>query len=560
MEQALMEYILNALWQVPLMAGAAWLLVRMVKPGPRVEHLLWLAQLAMAVLLPAYGIARVAGPLPQVTTAITASGAQNEPLSAHSSAYEQPRLWQLFSAPHTLRVKAAWARWLVRLYLASVLLGLLRFARAWHRSRHLVAHSRPSLRHREALARYSRRMGVPIPQLRESVEVASPMILGAVSPVLLVPQGFERFTQQEIGAALCHELAHIQRRDYLVNLICQLSALPLVWHPVVDAVQQRIHMTREMICDAIAAAEMESKVGYAKCLLSMARSMLVTCSAGSEAQVLSLFGNHPLEERMMRLTETTRMRVRLQAVRIVAAATIMAATSVMAAMFHVTPAMAQASAPGTDPAAIPIPPVTPQTQETVTATEPVEPADKTLHGNQQRAAKMKPKLHSALIKKQIEDAQKQMADADKQVADAHKHIEDAQKQAFSAGAFLNSSQFKKQMEEAQKQASSADALLHSPQFHKQMEDAQRQASMAAAMLNSPQFKKQMEDAQRQISMTAAMLDSPRFKQQMEEARQQASKMKALFDNPEFKRRLEILEKEFQSGDMQPEVEAPPASP
>jgi Zn-dependent protease with chaperone function len=39
-------------------------------------------------------------------------------------------------------------------------------------------------------------------------------------------------TEDEIRAALCHELAHIKRRDYLVNAVCQLAALPVAWHPV----------------------------------------------------------------------------------------------------------------------------------------------------------------------------------------------------------------------------------------------------------------------------------------------------------------------------------------
>ena len=59
-----------------------------------------------------------------------------------------------------------------------------------------------------------------------------------------------------------------------MNMVCQLAALPLAWHPVVDQVQQRIRMTREMVCDAMAAQEMKSHIGYAKCLLALAHSML----------------------------------------------------------------------------------------------------------------------------------------------------------------------------------------------------------------------------------------------------------------------------------------------
>ena len=100
------------------------------------------------------------------------------------------------------------------------------------------------------------------------------MIVGVAAPVLLLPVGFGGFTEDEVRAVLCHELAHVKRRDYLVNVICQVVALPVVWHPVVHGVQGRIRRTREMVCDALAAREMESEIGYAKCLLALARGMV----------------------------------------------------------------------------------------------------------------------------------------------------------------------------------------------------------------------------------------------------------------------------------------------
>ena len=56
MERALIEYVINALWQVPLLAGSAWLLLRMVRPAPLTQHRVWLAVLGLAVLLPLHGM------------------------------------------------------------------------------------------------------------------------------------------------------------------------------------------------------------------------------------------------------------------------------------------------------------------------------------------------------------------------------------------------------------------------------------------------------------------------------------------------------------------------
>jgi beta-lactamase regulating signal transducer with metallopeptidase domain len=101
------------------------------------------------------------------------------------------------------------------------------------------------------------------------------MVVGAVAPVVLLPEGFAGHAEDEVKAALLHELAHVKRRDYLINGICQLAVLPVGWHPVACGVERRIRRTREMVCDEMAARAMHSEIGYARCLLTMARGMLV---------------------------------------------------------------------------------------------------------------------------------------------------------------------------------------------------------------------------------------------------------------------------------------------
>ena len=56
MEQNLVDYVTNATWQIPLLAGGAWLFIRIGKFGPRTQHSLWLVVLALAVGLPLRGV------------------------------------------------------------------------------------------------------------------------------------------------------------------------------------------------------------------------------------------------------------------------------------------------------------------------------------------------------------------------------------------------------------------------------------------------------------------------------------------------------------------------
>jgi beta-lactamase regulating signal transducer with metallopeptidase domain len=550
-EQALIEYMANALWQLPLLAGGTWLLLRAVRPGPRVQHGVWLAVLGFAVLLPVHGMGSI-DVLPMPPPHIHLSPQEKVAWSEQPAALGKNRPWPGFS-PRMGRVHlaASTAHWLVRLYLATMAFALFRIARAWCAARHLVEHSRESTlcdRDNAALADYCRRLGVKPPQLRESTEVPSPMIVGVTAPVLLLPEGFARHTEDEVSAALCHELAHIKRRDYLVNAVCQLAALPVLWHPVTYGVQQCIRRTREMVCDAMAAQEMKSEIRYAKCLLALAQSMLRGHDMAEQAQFLGLFSSNILEERVMRLVETRTMSVRAKLVRAATGAAIMIATTAMATMFHLAPAMAQSKA-GTPPEAAQNATAVSQAPQDLSPIGSlpaltVSPAPHPVPAEQRRSEKES--------KQRMADARRRASEAAAKVnsREFQQQMADAQRKALEAMAKLNSPEFKQQIADAQQKASEAMAKFNSSEFQQQMADAQRRASQEMAKLNSPEFRQQIADAQRQASEAMAKFNSPEFKQQMADAQRRASEAMEKFNSPEFQQQMIDLQKRLQCDELQ----------
>ena len=52
MERMLMEYLVNSLWQAPVLAAGAWLVLRAGRSGPRVQHGVWVAALVLMVAMP----------------------------------------------------------------------------------------------------------------------------------------------------------------------------------------------------------------------------------------------------------------------------------------------------------------------------------------------------------------------------------------------------------------------------------------------------------------------------------------------------------------------------
>jgi beta-lactamase regulating signal transducer with metallopeptidase domain/polyhydroxyalkanoate synthesis regulator phasin len=538
MERALIEYAINALWQVPLLAGSAWLLLWMIKPAPVTQHRVWLAILALAVLLPLHGMGGglSGGATRHTGTVIEPSRDESLVPPAQNDLPRTPRQRFAFASLLTARtgtfpLTTRTVHWLLSLYVATIVIGLFRITRAWFAARTLVQNSQElclSDRDRTALEEYSHRLGIKPPQLRESGEVSSPMVVGALAPVLLLPEGFARHTGNEIRAALCHELAHVQRRDYLVNAVCQVAALPLAWHPAVDWVQQRIQMTREMVCDAMAAQEMKSHLGYAKCLLALAHSMIGGRDMAAQAQFLGLFGNHTLEERVMRLMDTTTMSLRVKTARVVGGAAMMIASGVIAVAFHLTPTMAQADVL---PQATQNPPEVAQAPvpEPTPSPAPAKPAKQATPKNRTNVHRREPiPAEQPLIDK---DVQQQINDLARQISDETKK--------------LNTPEFRRRIEDAQRQMAEATAKLNTPEFSQRVDDLARQMAEATANVNSPEFKQRMADAQRQMAAETAKFNSPEFKQQMDDLARQMAEAPAKFNSPEFKQRMDDLQKQLQ---------------
>jgi len=93
----------------------------------------------------------------------------------------------------------------------------------------------------------------PVPILL-SLEGKGPATLGIHNPVLVLPEWFfSQASEDELSSVLGHELAHIRRHDFLLNLVYELLILPISFHPAAALIKARIDQTRELACDEIAA-------------------------------------------------------------------------------------------------------------------------------------------------------------------------------------------------------------------------------------------------------------------------------------------------------------------
>lgn len=105
--------------------------------------------------------------------------------------------------------------------------------------------------------------------LAESGIAKVPMVIGHLKPLILIPAGLmTALPPAELEAILIHELAHIRRRDYLVNLLQSLTEIIFFFNPAIWWLSSLIRTEREHCCDDIAVNQTSSKKNYIRALVS----------------------------------------------------------------------------------------------------------------------------------------------------------------------------------------------------------------------------------------------------------------------------------------------------
>ncbi|HFA50409.1 MAG TPA: hypothetical protein ENJ95_15455 [Bacteroidetes bacterium] len=107
-------------------------------------------------------------------------------------------------------------------------------------------------------------------QLAASAKVKVPIALGWLKPVVLLPlAAVNNLDMQQVEAILAHELAHIARHDYLVNILQSIIEALFYFNPAIWWMSARIRSERENCCDDVAVALCGSSLAYAKALVSL---------------------------------------------------------------------------------------------------------------------------------------------------------------------------------------------------------------------------------------------------------------------------------------------------
>jgi TonB family protein len=306
LESVLLSYLVNALWQLPLLFAAGWLAARILRPfGPAAEHRAWVSVLLLQVLLPAASIVPLKAPLKIIDALRSLLNFAGSPPAAgrpHLSVFVGPGVafgnlhlhaWSLAALTIDYAAITAWfaARFLSRLYALRL---LRRNAAAVTLSPQAAAH----------WTQCAQTFGVHSASLAASSQVYGPITLGIRGKlVLLPPQMLAALPDAELRTAIAHEFAHMRRHDFLKNLLYELVSIPVRFHPFAWLTRDRLVDTREMVCDQLAAG-LADQHRYARSLLRLA-SLLVDGTPARTPHAIGILDATTFERRVMRLTEKT---------------------------------------------------------------------------------------------------------------------------------------------------------------------------------------------------------------------------------------------------------------
>ena len=193
--------------------------------------------------------------------------------------------------------------WLAPMWIVGVCVFYLRCAAGWlslyRMRRRKVCDAADTWQH--TVARLAAEMKVSRPvELLESLLADTPVVLGHFRPVVLLPLGFLAGVPPEhVEAILLHELAHIRRADYLMNVGQRLIEGLLFFHPAVWWVSHVIRTERESCCDDMVVGLRGNPYGYAVALTTLEQNRVEQQWPRREPFVAATGGN--LMKRIKRL-------------------------------------------------------------------------------------------------------------------------------------------------------------------------------------------------------------------------------------------------------------------
>jgi len=322
MTETILDFLWKISWQAAILAAVVWIVGRLARKAPASwRYALWVMVLIKFVIPPfaylpeqmalwngprAVETAPASAPMQQPTAAITPTSVQTPPVSAPAG--NPPAVGQMVEPtpyePTPFDIAGTlFSAWLLgTAVMASVL--IVRLAR---QSGVVRLASPVDDRADDILADCASRLGIKrIPLLLQSDHAPTPMLVGVLRPIILLPNGLpDTCPEPELKAILLHELAHIKRRDMAVLWLYHIIQLAFFFNPALWLAGRQLKRERELACDELVlASDSITRRDYAAGYVSALKM-----AASSARAPISLAMAEPFEIEKRRLQMILRQEV-----------------------------------------------------------------------------------------------------------------------------------------------------------------------------------------------------------------------------------------------------------
>jgi beta-lactamase regulating signal transducer with metallopeptidase domain len=273
------------------MAAVVWVVCRYASslPASTRAFLWWLVSLKLALsLVPLPSVAVPILPAASIELPVVTAAVLGEPAATSTTP------WWLVAA--------------MALWLAGVSWHAVRLAMTARRLRRAVRRSTPVGGDDAVVVdRLAGALGLGTrPDVRVSTDVEMPLVTGLVRPTVLLPASAAgRLTPAERAMAICHELAHVRRRDLLLGWVPAVAERLFFFHPLARLAAREYALEREAACDALVLRAMDASPGdYGHVLVQLGVvDPVPSLSAGGSSPSASV-----LKRRLAMLNDVTLVR------------------------------------------------------------------------------------------------------------------------------------------------------------------------------------------------------------------------------------------------------------
>ena len=407
-------------------------------------------------------------------------------------------------------------------YFTGLTINLARLAMEWSKIRQIRLSVLPAEQMQQYVNTFAQKLGITKNiQLKFSELIDVPCMIGYFKPLVLLPVSIcTNLSAEEVEAILLHELSHIKRNDYLVNLLQQFIGVLLFFNPFTQLINRIVNQERENGCDDLVVEKTGEPLIYAQALIKLEEArktnfQLALAATGQKFHLLN---------RIERIMKTKKHIGSIRHLMI--ALFLLAGTLSCIAWFNPKTAAAKTITLNglTDST---IYNLQNDTTKYKHKSKTVAKSQKNkLKAGKQKTGKTEESYSNTYWGDDAPDSVKRFFNS----AEWKSQMDAVRKQGLEMQKHFNSAEWKAQMEQMKKQ-------FNSPEWKNQLEAMSKQGMEMQKHFNSAEWKNQMEAMKKQF-------ESPEWKNQMLAMSKQAGEMSKHFNSPEWKNQMDLLKKQF----------------